>query len=106
MFFRSHKIKTRHNEYCTQMNVKLYSNVPFALNRLEIMQKLAEKRMKQSTAANLLQISIRQVKRLVSKYRHFGAAGLISNRRGKTSNRAAPREHQSALFGAHLSALP
>ena len=47
------------------------------LNRLEVMQKLSEKRMTQAVAADLLGISVRQVKRLLGKYRQTGAAGLV-----------------------------
>jgi transposase len=42
--------------------------------------------MKQKEAAQLLRISIRQVKRLWRAYRQAGAQGLVSSRRGKPSN--------------------
>ena len=56
------------------------------LSRLEVMQRLAGKRLKQKEAGEILGVSIRQVKRLLSKYRKDGASGLISQRRGKASN--------------------
>lgn len=56
------------------------------LNRLEIIQRLEEKRLKQKEAAEILGLTVRQVKRLVSKYREQGADGLVSQRRGKASN--------------------
>jgi transposase len=56
------------------------------VNRLEVMQRVDEKRMKQKTAAEQLGISERQVKRLLRKYRQDGANGLVSKRRGKPSN--------------------
>jgi transposase len=56
------------------------------LNRLEIIQRVDEKRMKQKAAAEQLGISERQVKRLLRKYRQNGANGLVSKRRGKPSN--------------------
>ena len=56
------------------------------LSRLEVMQRLEEKRLKQKEAAEVLGISVRQVKRLLSKYRKDGASGLVSQRRGKASN--------------------
>jgi transposase len=56
------------------------------LTRLEVMQRLSEKRLSQKEAANLLGLSIRQVKRLYRKYRKEGAQGLVSQRRGKASN--------------------
>jgi transposase len=62
------------------------------VNRLEIMQRLNEKRMKQKMAAELLGISERQVKRLVRRYRQQGARGLVSQRRGKPSNHQLAEE--------------
>src|SRR5512133_1165310 len=56
------------------------------LTRLEIMQRLSEKRLSQKEAATQLGVSIRQVKRLYQKYRKKGAQGLVSQRRGKASN--------------------
>jgi len=56
------------------------------LSRLEVMQKLDEKRMRQKSAAGILGISVRQVKRLLRAYRRDGAAGLVSKQRGKPSH--------------------
>jgi transposase len=53
---------------------------------MEVMQRLKEKRLKQKEAAQMLGISIRQVKRLWRAYRQIGAPGLVSARRGKPSN--------------------
>jgi len=56
------------------------------LSRLEVMQRLEERRLKQKEAAEILGVSVRQIKRLLSKYRKDGASGLVSHRRGKASN--------------------
>lgn len=56
------------------------------LSRLEVMQKLDEKRMRQKAAAGILRISVRQVKRLLRAYRRDGARGLVSKQRGKPSH--------------------
>jgi transposase len=56
------------------------------ITRLEVMQRLKDKRLKQKEAAWLLGISVRQVKRLWRAYRQKGAHGLVSTRRGKPSN--------------------
>ena len=56
------------------------------VNRLEVMQRLEGKRVKQKAAAELLGISERQVKRLLGRFRQQGARGLVSKRRGKPSN--------------------
>ena len=53
--------------------------------------------MKQKEAAEILGISVRQVKRLLSKYREVGASGLVSQRRGKPSNHRVGAEVQKGL---------
>jgi len=56
------------------------------ITRLEVMQRLKEKRLIQKEAARILGISVRQVKRLYRAYKAKGAGGLVSQRRGKPSN--------------------
>jgi hypothetical protein len=56
------------------------------ITRLEIMQRLRDKRLKQFEAARMLGISVRQVKRLFRAFRSHGAIGLVSRRRGRPSN--------------------
>ena len=56
------------------------------LSRLEVMQRLQEKRLTQTEAAALLHRSTRQVKRLFRAFKTQGAKGLISARRGKPSH--------------------
>jgi transposase len=56
------------------------------ISRLEVMQRLKDKRLLQKEAAQLLGVSVRQVKRLWRAYRKKGAKGLVSQRRGKPSN--------------------
>lgn len=53
---------------------------------MEVMQRLKDKRLTQKEAAQMLGISIRQVKRLYRAYKAQGARGLVSKRRGKLSN--------------------
>lgn len=65
---------------------------PKELSRLEVMQKLEEKRMRQKQAAHNLGLSVRQVKRLLRAYRDQGAQGLVSKRRGRPSNNRLPEE--------------
>lgn len=68
------------------------------LTRIEIMEHLKAKRMTQKKAAETLGISVRQVKRLWKNYREKGAAGLVSQRRGKPSNnRLAVETRQAAI---------
>ena len=56
------------------------------LTRIEVMQRLKEKRLTQKEAAQMLGISTRQVKRLWQAYRKKGAPGLTSRRRGRPVN--------------------
>lgn len=68
------------------------------LNRLEVFQKLLEKRLKQSQAAEILHLSIRQIKRLFATFKNQGAEALTSKRRGKPSNHTlVPELKQQAL---------
>jgi transposase len=56
------------------------------LSRVEVIEQLQEKRMRQRTAAEVLGVSIRHIKRLLRAYRREGAAGLVSKQRGKPSH--------------------
>jgi len=56
------------------------------LTRLEVIQRVQRKTLRQRQAAELLSLSVRQVKRLCKAYQRAGAAGLISKRRGQPSN--------------------
>jgi transposase len=58
--------------------------------RLKMMARLQEGTITQKSAAKLLSISIRQVKRLYRSYLEFGDIGLTSKRRGKVGNRSLP----------------
>ena len=60
------------------------------LKRVEIIQKLIERRINQESVAKILSISVRQVQRLVRSYKKYGANGLISKKRGKPSNHYIP----------------
>lgn len=56
------------------------------LTRLEVMQRIKDKRLTQKEAAGMLGLSVRQVKRLFRAFKMQGAKGLVSARRGKESN--------------------
>ena len=62
------------------------------LGRLEVIQRVNEKRLKQKEASRMLGLSIRQMKRLLRAYREKGAAGLVSKRRGKPSSHQLAEE--------------
>ena len=48
------------------------------VSRLEIIQKLLERRLSQAQAADILHITTRQVQRLLRAYRQQGVIGVIS----------------------------
>lgn len=56
------------------------------LNRVEVIQRVEEKRLLQKEAAEMLGVGERQIRRMVSRYRSEGRRGLISQRRGRASN--------------------
>lgn len=57
------------------------------LERLTTIQRVIDKKITQIIASKHLGLTVRQIKRLVKRYRQDGAAGLLSKRRGKSSNR-------------------
>lgn len=57
------------------------------LNRYDIIKRLIRKEINGPKAADLLDISTRQIRRLKTKVRKKGASGLIHGNRGKASNR-------------------
>jgi transposase len=62
------------------------------LTRLEVIQRVKRKTLKQQQAAELLSLSVRQIKRLCKAYQRAGVAGLISKRRGQPSNNRLPKK--------------
>jgi transposase len=62
------------------------------LSRLEVVQRVKRKSLKQREAAELLSLSLRQVKRLCQLYQDGGAAALVSKRRGRPANNRLPEK--------------
>jgi Helix-turn-helix domain len=60
------------------------------IDRLGVIQACINKQLTQVSAAVQLQLSPRQVKRLVRGYRQNGVESLVSKRRGKPSNNQLP----------------
>ena len=56
------------------------------LERLSVVQKITDKCLTQALGAQQLGLTVRQVKRLVRKYKQHGAEGLVSKQRGQVSN--------------------
>lgn len=57
------------------------------VERLYLLERVETGLITQRHAAAMLGITDRQVRRLLQRYRREGAAGLVSRRRGKPSNR-------------------
>jgi transposase len=59
-------------------------------DRLKVMAALGARRLRQGQAARLLRLSVRQVRRILARYRAEGDAGLVHRARGRPSNRRLP----------------
>lgn len=57
------------------------------LDRLTMVQKIVDKHLTQVIAAQQPGLTVRQIKRLVKKYKQNGAEGLVSKKRGQIGNR-------------------
>lgn len=67
------------------------------IDRYEVIGRLIRKEIKQGKAAELLKLSVRQVKRLKKKVRRDGAQGLVHALRGKPGNRRLPEEESKKI---------
>lgn len=71
------------------------------LKRLESIRQLDEGRLTRAQAGSLVDLSVRQVQRLLNAYREHGPPALVSKKRGKPSNRRYPsgfRDHVVELI--------
>nr|WP_257139572.1 ISNCY family transposase [Burkholderia sp. MSMB1826] len=57
------------------------------LDRLKVIQAVVDTGLKPGRAAERLGLSVRQVERLIIRYREQGASGVASGRRGRPGNR-------------------
>jgi transposase len=76
------------------------------IDRMHVLRDLDAKRITTSEAAQLMQLTRRQVFRLVRRYRRDGPTALVSSRRGRPSNRSYPavvRTEALALIKANYA---
>jgi hypothetical protein len=76
------------------------------INRLEIIIQVDDKRITRQQAGEFLNLSVRQVQRLLNRYRINGAQGLLSKNRGQPGNHRyadSLREHNLALIESHYA---
>jgi hypothetical protein len=81
----------------TLVAVLIMSEVELA--RAEILRDLDADRLTIETAEQLLGLSRRQVFRVLKAYRSNGAQGLISRKRGRSSNRKMPEATRARALG-------
>jgi len=68
------------------------------LDRLKCIQGLIDKQLKQKAVAERLGLTVRQVRRLVERYRLEGPRGLISKLRDRPGNRRLKPERAEEAF--------
>jgi transposase len=72
------------------------------VDRLKVIEAVTEARLKPGKAAERLGLSVRQIERLVRRYRAAGVAGLVSGKRGRPGNhQLPPGKAQRALTLIH-----
>lgn len=80
-----------------QMDMELYTMSSKELLRLDYIKKLIERRITQVDVAERLNMSIRQIQRLVKAYKANNHEGLISKKRGKSGNRFIPLDIKAKI---------
>lgn len=68
------------------------------LVKIEILEKLKTKQIKQNEAGKILKISSRQIRRLLKEYRRYGAISIVSKKRGKPSNNRICEEDKKNIL--------
>ena len=66
---------------------------------MEVIREVLGRRLRQGEASERLGICVRQVKRLVRRYREEGARGLRSRRRGRRASNAIAPELRREILG-------
>ncbi len=69
------------------------------VDRLGVIREVAGKRLRQREGGERMGLSVRQVKRLLRRYRELGARGLISGHRGRKANNAIAPEVRAEILG-------
>jgi len=68
-------------------------------DRLKVVGALAERRLRQREAGRLVGLSVRQVRRILARYRVEGDGGLMHRARGRPSNRRLPEAVRRRVMG-------
>ena len=65
--------------------------------RAEVIGAVVDKRLRQWKAAELLGLTPRHIKRLVSRFKQEGPQGMVSRRKGRPSGNATPIEERRRI---------
>jgi len=76
------------------------------LQRLHIVHQTIDKELKQVEAAEILDLSVRQMKRIVKQVREEGDSGLAHKLRGKQSNRAIAGSIKEKVLNLYKEKYP
>jgi transposase len=68
------------------------------IKRLYVLQQIADKQLTGSQAAELLGLSLRQIRRLIAKYRAQGAPGIMHGNRGRVPNNRISERMRSQIW--------
>lgn len=81
-------------------NIKMSIVLPMSkkeLSQYEVLQRLLRAEINGSTAAGLLGLTTRHIRRLKARVRQFGAKALIHGNRGKPSNHKVPEKETQRI---------
>lgn len=68
------------------------------LQRLHVVRKVKEKHLTQASAAEILGLSDRQIRRIVKRVKEEGDTGIVHKSRGRASNRGFPKEVKNKVI--------
>ena len=72
------------------------------LRRLQVIHQVMERKMTQGTASGLLELTDRQIRRIVKRVRELGEKGIAHRSRGKRSNRAIDETIKTFLLSGNF----
>ena len=76
------------------------------LKRLHIIKQVLEKRLRQIEAAELLDLSSRQIRRIVKRVGEKGNKGIIHRSRGQPSHRRLPERIKNKVIALYRKKIP
>lgn len=60
------------------------------LKRMQVLQQVEARQMTAGQAAEIMRVSLRQMRRIIARYREQGAAGLVHGNRGRPAHNRTP----------------